>query len=155
MSFTPEEAAAIRAQARANIADAKDFKPREVDILADLHSSNVVRFARPEPEPEPELRSLDDSRAEIIAAVVAEVTEALDLHRAFIADQLAEVVAALVDGSVEHVDKQVDALHTALLTQIETLRAETAQLRAEVARLSATEIADGRGGVLSGCVIKH
>ena len=172
-SFTPEERAAIQAQARAHIADAKDLKPREVDVLADL--SDVVglprtaQFAQLDLEPEqvtsefrksdfePELlvtRSLDSSRAEIIAAVVAEVTTTLDEHRSFIADQLASVVAAIVDSSVEHVDKQVDAAYAALLAQIETLRAECAQMRAELARLSATEI-DGRAVGCGPLVLKH
>ena len=129
----------------------KDFTPREADVLADL--PNVVAFPRPaEPEPEPERLVTRSDTNELVAALVAEVTEQLNSHRAFIADQLAEVVAALVDGSVEHVNKQVDAVRTELLTQIEMLRAETAQLRAEVASLSAVDFADGRAATAA---LKH
>ena len=163
-SYTPEQREAILAEAREHLESAKDFTPREADVLADMAEALERRFAADELKATCQIdqsdrmvtRSLANAdNSELVAALVAEVTEQLDSHRGFIADQLAEVVAALVDGSVEHVNKQTDALRTELLTQIETLRAETAQLRAEVARLSADGLANGRGGGFAAAVLKH
>ena len=101
-------------------------------------------------------RSLANAdNGELVSAIAAEVHEALSDHKAFVADQISQVIAELVGGTVEFIDKRADAVRTELLTEIERLRAETAQLRAEVARLSAADFDKSNQGVLNGCVIKH